>query len=150
VNAAQSILILAVRLYRWTISPAKLFLFGPLSGCRFHPSCSEYALEALQTHGALAGTWLALKRICRCHPWGGCGQDPVPPRKPEIRSPKSERDPNAEIRTGTAGIPLWWFGFRASDFFRISDFGFRTLDFSRRQPPTTPASLPNYSLTEPR
>jgi len=80
----RQILILGVRLYRWTLSPAKAFLFGPACGCRFEPSCSAYAIEALHTHGALAGSWLALKRICRCHPWGGCGQDPVP----EVRSPK--------------------------------------------------------------
>jgi putative membrane protein insertion efficiency factor len=72
------------------ISPAKIFIFGPLGGCRFTPSCSEYALEALRTYGAMKGSWLALKRIARCHPWGGCGDDPMPERKSEIRNPKSE------------------------------------------------------------
>jgi hypothetical protein len=52
-------------------------LFGP--ACRFAPSCSAYALEAIERHGAPRGTWLALKRIGRCHPWGGAGFDPVPP-----------------------------------------------------------------------
>lgn len=80
-NAAQHILIGGVRLYRCILSPAKLFLFGPLARCRFTPSCSEYALDAIRAHGALAGTWLALKRLARCHPWGGCGLDPVPERK---------------------------------------------------------------------
>ena len=42
------------------------------------PTCSQYALEALRRHGPLKGSWLAIKRICRCHPWGGCGYDPVP------------------------------------------------------------------------
>jgi len=79
VNPVKHILIFGVRVYRWTLSPAKNFLFGPLGGCRFTPTCSEYALEALHTHGALAGSWLTAKRICRCHPWGGCGHDPVPP-----------------------------------------------------------------------
>jgi putative membrane protein insertion efficiency factor len=79
VNVAQHILITGVRLYRWILSPAKTFLFGPLGGCRFEPSCSAYALESLRLHGAAGGSWLALKRICRCHPWGGCGEDPVPP-----------------------------------------------------------------------
>jgi putative membrane protein insertion efficiency factor len=77
-NAAQHTLIFGVRLYRLLLSPAKTFLFGPLGRCRFTPTCSGYALEALQNHGALTGSWLALKRICRCHPWGGCGDDPVP------------------------------------------------------------------------
>jgi putative membrane protein insertion efficiency factor len=78
VNAAQHILIFGVRLYRWVLSPAKTVLFGPLGHCRYTPSCSQYALEAIARHGALAGSWLALKRLGRCHPWGGCGEDPVP------------------------------------------------------------------------
>jgi uncharacterized protein len=88
VNPVQHILILAVRVYRWTLSPAKMFLFGPSGQCRFTPSCSEYAAEAVRTHGALAGSWLAVKRVSRCHPWGDCGHDPV--AKPKIRNPKSE------------------------------------------------------------
>jgi putative membrane protein insertion efficiency factor len=85
VNPAQHILILLVRLYRCTLSPAKLFLFGPLGQCRFEPSCSRYALEAVRGHGACVGSWLAVKRICRCHPFGGCGADPVPPRQSGLR-----------------------------------------------------------------
>ncbi len=77
-NAAQYFLIFGVRVYRWVISPAKLLLFGPLGRCRFTPTCSEYALEAIRTRGALAGSGLAIKRLARCHPWGGCGLDPVP------------------------------------------------------------------------
>ena len=73
------ILIFLVRLYRWILSPLKTVLFGPLGRCRFEPSCSAYALEALQKHGPFRGTWLAVKRVCRCNPWGGCGHDPVPP-----------------------------------------------------------------------
>ena len=77
-NPIQQILILGVRLYRWTISPAQVFIFGPTGGCRFEPTCSAYALEAVRRHGAVAGSWLTAKRLCRCHPWGGCGHDPVP------------------------------------------------------------------------
>jgi len=79
VNAAQHVLIFAVRVYRGVISPAKVFLFGPFGQCRFTPSCSAYALEAVARHGALRGAWLAVKRISRCHPWGAWGEDPVPP-----------------------------------------------------------------------
>jgi putative membrane protein insertion efficiency factor len=52
-------------------------------GCRFQPTCSAYALEALERHGALRGSWLAAHRICRCHPWGGHGYDPVPGADPD-------------------------------------------------------------------
>lgn len=64
-----------IRGYRRLISP----LFRPR--CRFHPSCSAYALEAVRVHGACAGSWLALKRIARCHPWNPGGVDHVPERK---------------------------------------------------------------------
>ena len=78
-NPLQWTLVVALRLYRVVLSPAKTFLFGPAGHCRFTPTCSAYALEAVCAHGALRGSWLALRRICRCHPWGGCGHDPVPP-----------------------------------------------------------------------
>lgn len=54
---------------------------GRASPCRFDPSCSTYALEALERHGAARGSWLAIRRLGRCHPWGGMGWDPVPDRK---------------------------------------------------------------------
>ena len=54
---------------------------GRPSPCRFDPSCSTYALEALERHGAARGTWLTLRRLVRCHPWGGHGWDPVPDGK---------------------------------------------------------------------
>ncbi|MGB5258334.1 MAG: membrane protein insertion efficiency factor YidD [Woeseiaceae bacterium] len=65
-------LIWLVKLYRVAISP---WLGG---NCRFDPTCSNYAIEALQRHGVLRGSWLAARRIARCHPWGGSGYDPVP------------------------------------------------------------------------
>jgi len=80
-NVAQHTLIFAIRVYRWTVSPALLFLFGPTGGCRFTPSCSQYAMEAIRSRGTLAGSWLAAKRICRCHPWGDYGHDPVSTEK---------------------------------------------------------------------
>jgi hypothetical protein len=77
-NLIQAILIFAIRFYRWTISPAQIFLFGPTAGCRFTPTCSQYAIDAIRSRGAISGSWLAAKRICRCHPFGSCGHDPVP------------------------------------------------------------------------
>ena len=66
---------LPVRAYRLLLSP----WVG--HGCRVQPTCSAYALEALERHGALRGSWLTLRRIGRCHPWGRSGHDPVPDRK---------------------------------------------------------------------
>lgn len=72
-----------ILVYRYGISP----LLGP--HCRFTPSCSAYALEALAQHGALRGTGFTIRRICRCHPWGGSGYDPVPPRQADQTAPAS-------------------------------------------------------------
>lgn len=71
----QRLLLLLVHAYRYLLRP----VLG--NHCRFHPSCSSYALEALHTHGAARGLWLSLKRLGRCHPWHPGGYDPVPPRK---------------------------------------------------------------------
>lgn len=71
-SLAARIAALPVHAYRLFLSP----LIG--SNCRYSPSCSAYALEALDKHGALKGGWLALRRISRCHPWGGSGIDNVP------------------------------------------------------------------------
>lgn len=68
-----AILSLPIRAYRLLLSP----LIG--KNCRYHPTCSAYALEALERHGPIRGSWLAIRRIARCHPWGGMGHDPVPP-----------------------------------------------------------------------
>ena len=77
-NPAQHFLVLLIRFYRLALSPLKNALFGPGGSCRFTPTCSEFALEAVRSHGALRGTWLGLRRLVSCHPWGGCGHDPVP------------------------------------------------------------------------
>ena len=68
------------------------YAFAPLLGvnCRFQPSCSEYATEALRRYGAFKGGWLMLRRIGRCHPWGGSGYDPVPGPDPEVDADESE------------------------------------------------------------
>jgi putative membrane protein insertion efficiency factor len=80
-DVPKSVLICAIHVYRRVLSPALFYLFGAGSGCRFTPTCSVYALDALREHGAVAGTVLATKRICRCQPWGGCGHDPVPSKR---------------------------------------------------------------------
>ena len=67
-------LVALVRLYQLTVSP----LLGPR--CRFYPSCSAYAIVALERHGAAAGLWLSIRRLGRCHPWHAGGHDPVPER----------------------------------------------------------------------
>jgi hypothetical protein len=74
----------SVCIYQSTISPLLSLIGGPGSGCRFEPTCSRYFLQAVERHGVLRGTWLGLKRLARCQPWGGCGHDPVPPPN-EIR-----------------------------------------------------------------
>ena len=71
-NPLTLVLRVLIRFYQYVISP----LLGP--SCRYLPTCSEYALDAVETHGVLRGGWLAARRVLRCHPWGGAGFDPVP------------------------------------------------------------------------
>ena len=73
----KRILLGLIAAYRLLLAP----MLAPR--CRFYPTCSAYAAEAIQTHGALRGTWLALTRIAKCHPWHPGGVDPVPPVKPD-------------------------------------------------------------------
>jgi putative membrane protein insertion efficiency factor len=78
----RAALIAPIRLYQWTLSP----LLGV--NCRYAPSCSAYAAEAITTHGPVKGLWLAARRLARCHPWGGSGYDPVP--QPHCHHPAHE------------------------------------------------------------
>ena len=71
-NVVNKVLSLLIRAYRYVVSP----LLG--MHCRFHPSCSAYALEALKRYGTARGAWLALRRLVRCHPWHPGGYDPLP------------------------------------------------------------------------
>ena len=71
-SVAQRLISGTIRAYQVALAP----VLGP--ACRFEPSCSRYAAEAIERHGALRGSWLAMRRLGRCHPFGGCGLDPVP------------------------------------------------------------------------
>jgi putative membrane protein insertion efficiency factor len=84
-SAAVRVVAFIVRVYQLTLSPFLHAIFGPGSGCRFHPTCSCYARDALFTHGFFAGCRLAAKRLLRCHPWSPGGYDPVPDLKTKDR-----------------------------------------------------------------
>ena len=68
-----------IRFYQRFVSPLLQVAAGPAAGCRFAPTCSHYFLQAVELHGPWRGSWLGIRRIFRCHPWGGSGYDPVPP-----------------------------------------------------------------------
>ncbi|MDO5523548.1 MAG: membrane protein insertion efficiency factor YidD [Bacteroidia bacterium] len=85
-NVFTQLLLAPVYLYRFAISP----LLPP--SCRYTPTCSRYAIDALKKHGPARGTYLAAKRILSCHPWGGSGYDPVP----EPKTNKRQEKPKAE------------------------------------------------------
>ena len=76
----KTILVFLLRAYQLVLSP----MLG--QNCRFYPSCSHYAIEALRSHGASRGSLLSLRRVCRCHPWNEGGLDPVPPPPPHSHS----------------------------------------------------------------
>lgn len=106
-SPAARLLAALVRAYRLLVSP----LLGPR--CRFAPSCSAYALEALTVYGAVRGGWLALRRIARCHPFHPGGHDPVPPAVPSRGSaqphparPAAERSPDPSLARPPHAPPL--------------------------------------------
>jgi putative membrane protein insertion efficiency factor len=88
------LLIGLLRAYRFAISP----LYGQV--CRYHPSCSAYALEAVTVHGSVKGTWLAVRRVGRCHPWAAGGYDPVPEK---VGPTKTSRHEPGKLNT-TQGV----------------------------------------------
>lgn len=81
----KHLLVALIRAWRFAISP----LYGQV--CRYHPSCSAYALEAVTEHGAVRGGWLATRRLARCHPWSDGGYDPVPPSASPPAHPSATR-----------------------------------------------------------
>ena len=89
-RAATWILRTTVRFYQRFLNPLLKALAGPGAGCRYAPTCSHYFLQAVEAHGPWRGSWLGICRIFRCHPWGGSGYDPVPPRGHS----RSDRDPS--------------------------------------------------------
>ncbi len=90
-SLSQQAVVGLIRAYQLLLSPVLHLLGGPGSGCRFQPSCSAYAIEAVRDHGVIRGLGLSVKRLLRCHPWGGHGFDPVPPAA-SCPTAVSERD----------------------------------------------------------
>ncbi|MDO5385733.1 MAG: membrane protein insertion efficiency factor YidD [Pseudomonadota bacterium] len=86
-NPLKTLLILLIKFYQRFISP----LFPGV--CRYRPTCSQYMIEAVQTHGLIKGLCLGAKRILRCHPWGGSGYDPVPPLSKDKNRHKDKHNP---------------------------------------------------------
>ena len=86
-------LLLLIRAYQRTLSPVLPVVFGPACGCRFSPTCSHYAAEAIRVHGAILGTGLAAIRLARCNPLHAGGIDPVPEKVRPIFKPRCQRRP---------------------------------------------------------
>ena len=93
VSVFRSISLFLVLVYRKVISPVLHGALGPSCGCRFTPTCSAYAEEALRKHPLHRALWLIVKRVTSCHPWGGSGYDPVPESKAE----KKDRPGDANV-----------------------------------------------------
>jgi uncharacterized protein len=82
--------VVLIRFYQIGLSPLKAALFGQVACCRFHPTCSQYAIEAMRGHGIFRGSWLTIRRIGKCHPFHPGGYDPVPGADP---APKDKHPP---------------------------------------------------------
>lgn len=93
-DPVRLLLIGLLRAYRALISP----LYGQV--CRYHPSCSAYALGAVTTHGSLRGSWLTVRRLARCHPWAAGGYDPVPPRSVTGEPVRTHAGPSPSSQQG--------------------------------------------------
>ncbi len=105
----RTILVVLIRAYQVALAPLKAFLpIGQTACCRFHPSCSEYCLEAVQRHGVVYGLWLGLKRILRCQPFSEGGFDPVPSSRDAY-----PRSCNLASRIATGSRDRHWAGFKA-------------------------------------
>ncbi|MGC3989022.1 MAG: membrane protein insertion efficiency factor YidD [Chthoniobacteraceae bacterium] len=86
---------LFIRGYQIFLSPVLSFIAGPGAGCRYEPTCSHYFLQAVEKHGSWRGSWLGIRRLCRCHPWGGAGVDPVP---------EPDKNPRPPLRIVPSGL----------------------------------------------
>ncbi len=133
-------LLTLVRVYR-LFSPLKFLLpVPPLGGvcCRFYPSCSAFAEEAITKHGAARGAWLSVKRVARCHPWHEGGVDLVPDVNPksEIRNPKQIRNPNSRMSHVLSPEPV--SNFRLSSVGFASSFDIRISNFAKSRRSTHP------------
>lgn len=96
VTGARAVAIWPLRIYQRYVSPLK----GAPS-CRFHPTCSSYAIQAIEEHGALKGSWMGLKRVLRCHPFHPGGYDPVPPKRGKEQRPPSHEATLGGTSSGT-------------------------------------------------
>ena len=93
------VLIALLRGYRAVISP----LYGQV--CRYHPSCSAYALDAVREHGSIRGVWLAVRRLGRCHPWAAGGYDPVPLRSDRVSDRAPDQAESSRVPAGSSPSP---------------------------------------------
>ncbi len=98
-RATRRALVAPIVLYRRVLSPLK-----PIPTCRFHPTCSAYAHDAILAHGVLRGGWLAVRRVAKCHPWHPGGLDPVPPAR-DTASRTPEPAPSLALESRRPGGP---------------------------------------------